>query len=157
MNQNTLRWKLFPFSLTKEVKIWYDRKVGRVGGDWIKLKDEFYLFFFPVTKVFMLCVQLLTFKQGEESLGAAWERFMLMANFGTPHGIPEEMLMQHFIGGLNPESPHFMNVASKGSIMYKTVAEVRTILEKVLDSTQYTGVFDDPPKPTDQPKEKQQV
>jgi hypothetical protein len=39
--------------------------------------------------------------------------------------------------------------------MYKTVAEVRTILEKVLNSTQYTGVFDDPP--TDQPKEKQQV
>jgi hypothetical protein len=48
-----------------------------------------------------------------------------------------------------------MNVTAKGSIMYKTVAEVRTILEKVLNSTQYTGVFDDPP--TDQPKEKQQV
>jgi hypothetical protein len=42
-----------------------------------------------------------------------------------------------------------MNVAFEGSIMYKTVAEVRTILEKVLDSTQPTGVFDDPPEPTD--------
>jgi hypothetical protein len=49
-----------------------------------------------------------------------------------------------------------MNVASKGSVMYKIVAEVRTILEKVLDSTQHTGVFDDPPEPTDQPKEKQE-
>jgi hypothetical protein len=139
-----------------EAKSWYDWKAGRVGGDWIRLKDESSLFFFPITKVFPLRIQLLIFKQGEESLGAVWERFMLMANSRPPHGIPEEMLLQHFVGGLNSENMHFMNVASEGSVMYKTVAEVRTILEKVLDNTQPTGVFDDPPKPTDQPKEKQQ-
>jgi hypothetical protein len=80
-----------------------------------------------------LRIQLLTFKQGEESLGAVWARFMQMATSGPPHSIPEEMLMQHFIGGLRPESAHFMNVASEGSVMYKIVAEVWTILEKVLD------------------------
>jgi hypothetical protein len=50
-----------------------------------------------------------------------------------------------------------MSVTSEGFIMYKTIDEVRTILEKILDSTQYIGVFDDPPEPTDQPKEKKQV
>jgi hypothetical protein len=136
-------------SLTGETKVWYDRKAGRVGGDWIKLKDEFYLFFFLVTKVFPVCIQLLTFKQGKESHGAAWERSMRMENSGPPHGILEEMLMQQFVGGLKLESAHFMNATSEGSIMYKTVAEVRNILEKVLDSTQHTIVFDDPPEPTD--------
>jgi hypothetical protein len=72
------------------------------------MKDLFCLFIFPVTKVMLLRIQLLSFKQGEESLGAAWERFMHMANSGPPHSIPEEMLMQHFIGGLNPKSTHFM-------------------------------------------------
>jgi hypothetical protein len=104
-----------------------------------------------------LCIELLTLKQGEESLGATWARFMKMATSGPPHSIPEEMLMQHFVGGLKPESTHFMNVTSDGSSMYKIVSEVRTILEKVLDSTLYTGVFDDPPEPADQPKENQQV
>jgi hypothetical protein len=99
----------------------------------------------------------VTFKQGEESLGAAWARFMQMATSGPPHSFPERMLMQHFVCGLKPKSAHFMNVASKGSVIYKTVAEVRTILEKVVDSTQYTGIFDAPPEPTDQPKENQQV
>jgi hypothetical protein len=33
-----------------------------------------------------------------------------------------------------------MNVTFKESVMYKIVAEVRTILEKVLDSTQPMGV-----------------
>jgi hypothetical protein len=63
----------------------YNRKAVRVGGGWIELKDELCLFVFPVTKVLPLHIQLLSFKQGEESLGVAWERFMQMANSGPPH------------------------------------------------------------------------
>ena len=33
MTQHTLRWKLFPFSLMEEAKIWYNRTTRRVGGD----------------------------------------------------------------------------------------------------------------------------
>ena len=62
MNQNTLRWKLFPFSLTERAKIWYYWTTVRVGGDWIQLKDEFCLFFFPVPKVIPCRIQLLTFE-----------------------------------------------------------------------------------------------
>ena len=65
--------------------------------------------------------------------------------------------MQHFFYGLKPESAHFMNVASDGSVMYKTVAEVRTLLEKVLNSTNYTGIYNDPPEPIEQPSETQQL
>ena len=82
---------------------------------------------------------------------------MQSATSGPPHNVQEEMLMQHFIYGLNPESSHFMNLASEGSVMYKTVAEVRTTLERVLNTTQYTRVFDDPPEPEDHPKKKQQL
>ena len=57
--------------------------------------------------------------------------------------------MQHFVHGLKPESAHFMNVASEQSVMYKTMTKVRTIREKVLDITQYTRLFDDPPEPMD--------
>ena len=39
--------------------------------------------------------------------------------------------------------------------MYKTATEVRTILEKVLNSTQYTDVFDDPPEPEVPPPRRQ--
>ena len=50
-----------------------------------------------------------------------------------------------------------MNVASEGSVMFKTVAEVRTLLEKVLNNTDYTVIRDDPPKPIEQPSETQQL
>ena len=65
--------------------------------------------------------------------------------------------MQHFVYGLNLESAHFLNLNSEGSVMYKTLAEARTILERVLNSTQNTEVFDDPPEPENQPTEKQQL
>ena len=37
MNQNTLRWKLFLFSLMERAKTWYYWTAVRVGGDWIQL------------------------------------------------------------------------------------------------------------------------
>jgi hypothetical protein len=69
-------------------------------------------FFYPISKVRELRVKLLTFEQGDESLGATWERSMQMAYSEVPHGIPEEMLMQHFISGLQPTSAFFMDVTS---------------------------------------------
>ena len=59
--------------------------------------------------------------------------------------------MQHFIYGLKPESTHFLNVSSEGSVMYKIVAEVRTLLKKVLNNTEYTGIYDDPPETVERP------
>ena len=108
----------------------------RVGGDWIQLKDEFCLFFYPIPKVIPHRIQLLTFEQGNgESLKAAWARFIHLATSGPPHNINEEMLMQHFVYGLNSESEHFLNLVSKGSVVYKTMSEAKTILERVLNST----------------------
>ena len=34
MFDKTLRWKLFPFSLTGRAKQWYSRIVGSMKGDW---------------------------------------------------------------------------------------------------------------------------
>ena len=33
MTQHTLRWKLFPFSLTGGARLWYNRTARGVGGD----------------------------------------------------------------------------------------------------------------------------
>ena len=56
---------------------------------------------------------------------------MHLVDSGPPQQMPEEKLMQHFFYGLKPESAHFMNVAFKGSVMYKTVAEEVKTIEKM--------------------------
>jgi hypothetical protein len=49
MPQETLRWKLFPFSLDERAKQWYAHNVGMVAGDWDELRNRFCLAFFPIS------------------------------------------------------------------------------------------------------------
>ena len=41
--------------------------------------------------------------------------------------------------------------------MYKIVAEVRTLLKKVLNSTEYTGIYDDQPETVERSYKTQQL
>jgi len=76
MADETLRWKLFPFSLMGRVKKWYNHHVGNSQGDWDILRKDFCLKFFLVEKVAKLWIEIVGFKQlDNESLGKAWDRF----------------------------------------------------------------------------------
>jgi hypothetical protein len=72
MSHETLKWKLFPFSLTERAKHWYMQIIGSVQGDWEALCIRFCLAFFPISRVVSLRIEVLSFKQKEkESLSAA--------------------------------------------------------------------------------------
>jgi hypothetical protein len=43
MSDETLRWKLFPFSLMEEAKHWYSLNIGNSQGDWGVLCSSFCL------------------------------------------------------------------------------------------------------------------
>ena len=65
MSDKTLRWKLFPFSLTGRTKQWYSLTVGSMQGDWETLCSKFYLRFFFISKVVSLRKEVLNFRQLE--------------------------------------------------------------------------------------------
>jgi len=46
MADDTLRWKLFQFSLLGKAKKWYNHHVGSSQGDWEVLRGNFCLKFF---------------------------------------------------------------------------------------------------------------
>ena len=65
MSDETLRWKLFPFSLKGRARIWYDRTVESKQGDWGSLRSSFCIDFFPIRRVVDQRVKVLNFKQLE--------------------------------------------------------------------------------------------
>ena len=72
MTQETLRWKLFPFSLMEKKKQCYTLVVESTNGDWDELKDKFCLAFFPMSYIGSLQRAIFDFEQYEkESIGAA--------------------------------------------------------------------------------------
>jgi hypothetical protein len=105
MAQETLRWKLFPFSLNERARQWYAHNVGKVNGEWEKLWDRFCLAFFPISRIASLWKEILDFcKDEKESLGAAWPRFSQLTNAVPDLSIPNHLLLQHFWLGLSKES-----------------------------------------------------
>jgi hypothetical protein len=72
MSNETLRWKLFSFSLEGKAKIWYKRTAPSKKGNWEALCSIFCLDFFPISKTVYLRLEILSFTQEEdESLIAA--------------------------------------------------------------------------------------
>jgi hypothetical protein len=63
MSDETLRWKLFPFSLMGEAKCWYSLNIRNSQRDWGVLCSSFCLQFFSIYRVVKLRVEVLTFKQ----------------------------------------------------------------------------------------------
>ena len=102
MLDETLRWKLFPFSLMGKAKHWYNLTIGSKQGDWKALCSSFCLQFFPISRVVRLRLEILSFKQNKkESLGMAWERFNTLVNTSPDLAIQDPILLQHFYMGLN--------------------------------------------------------
>jgi hypothetical protein len=72
MNQETLKWKAFPFSLRGWAKQWYKLHVSNYHGSWVILKDQLCFGFFPLSKIIDLHNEFLNFAQKDgESLGVA--------------------------------------------------------------------------------------
>ncbi len=136
MRQETVQWKLFPFSLQERAKQWYTSTVGCVNGSWEKLQDRFCLAFFPVTRITALRVEILSFKQiKNESIGAVWSRFTNLVQSEPTLSLPEYVLLQHFHTGLDKESAFYLDITAGGSFMHKTPSEGRIILDRILENT----------------------
>jgi len=148
MTHETLKWKLFPFSLSGEAKQWNIRVVGCVNGSWIELRDRFCSAFFPLSRICTLRTEILTFRQNDkESIGVAWARFTLLVKSGPDLSLPEHLLLQHFYAGLDKESAHHLNLTSGGSFAHLTPTESRELLDKILDRTSFVCIHE--PVPTE--------
>jgi hypothetical protein len=72
MSDQTLCWKLFPFSLKGKARQWYDKAVAKQQGDRGSLRSNFCLDFYPISQIVDLRVKVLTFKQEpSESLASS--------------------------------------------------------------------------------------
>src|SRR6187551_3848900 len=130
-----------------------------MDGSWEVLKEKFCLNFLPVSKVASLRAEIINFKQLKgESLGAVWARFKQILASGPNLSLPEPVVLQHFSLGLCPVATTFLDSASGGSFFYLVPSEARVVLDRILDNTPYTRIYDELPdeeekQPEPEPKE----
>jgi hypothetical protein len=147
MFDETIQWKLFPFSLTRKAKHWYKLNVEHAQGDWKTLCNEFLSKFFPISKVNDLRKEVLTFRQLEkESLVESWDRFIDLTLIGSDLAIPDPILFQHFYKGLSKDSREFLDLSSGGAFIHLLTSEERVMLKKITSqATCWTKIHFKPP------------
>jgi hypothetical protein len=105
MSDETLREKLFLFSLMGRAKHWCNQTIGNMQGDWEVLYSSFCLYFFPISRVVSLRSEVLSFKQKDkESLSASWECFNDLITTGPDLAIQDHIVLQHFYMSLSKET-----------------------------------------------------
>ena len=140
MTQETLKWKLFPFSLNEKAKQWYTYTAKRVNGDWKELRDKFCLAFFPVSRITSLRAEIIGFRQEEkETLSASWIRFCSLTDSGPELLLPEPVLLQHFYSGLSNDTALYLDTAAGGSFSHKTIAEAHELLDRIVENTPFSA------------------
>jgi hypothetical protein len=60
--------------------------------------------------------------------------------------LPDHVLLYHFHLGLGKEVALRLDISSEGLFTHKTISERKAILEKILENTPYTGIYDEFPK-----------
>ena len=133
MSQETLRWKLFPFSPVGKAEQWYTHNVRGMSQDWEELRDDFCLSFSSSSHEASLRSEILAFEQLEkESLGAAWARFSRLLASCPNWSIPDDVSLHIFYSGLDMDSSDDLDIAVGGSFAHRTPTEGREILDRIL-------------------------
>ena len=81
-----------------------------------------------------------------ETLGAAWARFTNLINAGPNLSLPDHVLLHHFHLALSKDATLQLDLSLGGSFTCNTISERKAILEKILENTPYTSIYDEFPK-----------
>jgi hypothetical protein len=65
---------------------------------------------------------------------------------GLDLSLPNHILLNHFHYGLSKEAAFHLDLASGGSFTHMSFSEGEAILQKILENTPYTGIYDEFPK-----------
>ncbi|XP_062025089.1 uncharacterized protein LOC133741154 [Rosa rugosa] len=130
LTPDSLKMRLFPFSLQDRAREWLHRLPPTSIRSWRQLQEEFLNAFFPPHRTTSMRDDILRFIQFDgETLHEAWERFKDI-DLGCPHhGLDKWLLIDSFHRGLLPESRRRVDNAALGSIENKHATEPWGIIE----------------------------
>ncbi|GJX80449.1 reverse transcriptase domain-containing protein [Tanacetum coccineum] len=121
---------MFPYSLERNARIWYEKEPPNSILTWEDLVTKFVNQFFPPSKTTHLKNEISRFTQKfDESFSEAWERFKEMLRACPHKGFSELTQVDTFYNGLNDNDQDFLNAAVGGNLLSKTTREALNIIE----------------------------
>ena len=126
------------FSLTERAEQWYTRTIGSMSGDWEELRDDFCYSFSLTECIDSLPTDILDFEQlEEESIGAAWARFLRLLASSPDLSLPDDVSLNIFCSSLDMEFALKLDITAGGSFAQIIPTEGREILDFLLANSSF--------------------
>nr|GEV79429.1 reverse transcriptase domain-containing protein [Tanacetum cinerariifolium] len=117
---------MFPYSLERNARIWYDKEPLNSIFTWEDLVNKFVNQFFPSSKTTHPKKEISRFTQRfEDTFGEAWERFKEMLRAYPHHEFTKLAQIDTFYNGLNDNDQDSLNAEAGGNLLsYESNGEV---------------------------------
>ncbi|KAL9339081.1 hypothetical protein Peur_068096 [Populus x canadensis] len=149
-SMNTIRLKLFPFSLKDKAKTWLQNlRPGSIRA-WDDMQQQFLKKFFPSHRTNSFKRQIITFSQKPgETFYQCWDRYRDLLNTCPHHGFETWRLVSHFYEGLTPRDRQMVELMCNGTFEDKDPNEAMEYLDLLAENAQNwdtTGTYEAPSK-----------
>lgn len=136
-SDESVRLRLFPFSLKDKAKAWLKSLSSRSITSWETLVSKFLNKFFPMSKTNALKRQITDFCQDEnEKFYESWERFKDILLKCPHHGFETWRLVQYFYNGLTQTHRNMIESMNSGCFLNLKDEEAYSFLEELSESSQ---------------------
>jgi len=137
---NTIRLKLFPFSLKDKAKTWLQNlRLGSIRA-WDEIQQQFLKKFFHShrTNSFKRQITIFTKKSGE-TFYKCWDRYKDLLNTCPHNGFETWRLVSQFYEGLTPKDRQMMELMCNGTFKNKDPDEAMEYLDLLAENAQNWG------------------
>ena len=133
--EETLRLRLFPFSLQDRAKTWLSNLRPRSIPSWAILQAEFLKKFFPEHRTEAIRRQISQFSPTpHETIYQCWERYKEILNSCPHHGLESWRVASIFYSSLTPQLKKFVETMCNGEFYSKTPEEAIDFFDFLADN-----------------------
>ena len=133
--EETLRLRLFPFSLQDKAKTWLNTLKPRSITTWAALQAEFLKKFFPEHRTEAIRRQISQFQPHQhETFYQCWERYKELLNSCPHHAMEPWRVVSIFYSSLTPQLKCFVKTMCNGQFYEKTVEEALEFFDFLVDN-----------------------
>ena len=136
-SMNTIRLKLFPFSLKDKAKTWLQNLRPGSIRTWNELQEQFLKKFFPHHRTNFFKRQITSFTQKSgETFYQCWERYKELLNSCPHHGFETWRIIAYFYEGLTPQGRQMIEMMCNGEFKDKGPDEALDYLDLLAENAQ---------------------
>ncbi|CAM9000235.1 unnamed protein product [Rhodiola kirilowii] len=138
VNISDFKLKTFYFSLIDSANDWFLSLPSGSIRTWVQMQKKFLDKYYPVGKAMQVRRQLQDIRQGpNETMYDYLDKFNHLERSCCTLGLPEKLIIEYLIDGLNPLDKKLLDASAGGSMMSLPLSGIRRLVTKFAENARF--------------------